>query len=500
MQTGVLQPGAGPAVRRGAGVLPDGGQLPVLDRPVHHHHRPARGPGGHGAGAVRHPDDLQRALADGGDHERRRGDGEHILVVTFANEQRLAGMDARQAALEAGRVRLRPVLMTALAMVLGMLPMSLGLGEGGEQNAALGRAVIGGLVGATVATLLFVPVIYSLIRANARLPVADPDLVAGTAVRDCARAGGELPPDPHLRPGGERLMRRRTWARGWLFGDLPALAALVAAGVIPRLQRRAGAGRAGGAAARAAPGGGGRRPAGGAAVRAGAAGDRPARRRARSSTPAWTASWASCRPTWATRCARASCWRCCRRPSWRPSSAGPRHAWASWIATSRSAGPRRNGTPAWPAAASPARRRPTRPAPGPTRAEASLDSNRAEVGRLSALYRLPAGGGAVRRGPSPAAASTGGRWSRPASTALFEIAQTRTLKVFVDVPQSLAGDVQTGHAGARCSPPRRPARVATGQGGAHRRRAGSGDAHAAHRDPPARRGRACWRGRSCACG
>jgi multidrug efflux pump subunit AcrB len=101
-----------------------------------------------------------------------------ILVVTFANEQRLAGMDARRAALEAGRVRLRPVLMTALAMVLGMFPMSLGLGEGTEQNAALGRAVIGGLVGATVATLLFVPVIYSLIRQRVRLAVADPDLVA----------------------------------------------------------------------------------------------------------------------------------------------------------------------------------------------------------------------------------------------------------------------------------------------------------------------------------
>ncbi len=119
-----------------------------------------------------------------------------ILVVTFANEQRLSGMDARRAALEAGRVRLRPVLMTALAMVLGMLPMSLGLGEGSEQNAALGRAVIGGLVGATVATLLFVPVIYSLIRAKAPLPVADPDLVAPKL--------GALPPAagpaPDLRP------------------------------------------------------------------------------------------------------------------------------------------------------------------------------------------------------------------------------------------------------------------------------------------------------------
>ena len=68
-----------------------------------------------------------------------------ILVVTFANDQRAHGRDARDAALAAGMTRLRPVMMTALAMIIGMLPMSLGLGEGGEQNAPLGRAVIGGL-------------------------------------------------------------------------------------------------------------------------------------------------------------------------------------------------------------------------------------------------------------------------------------------------------------------------------------------------------------------
>jgi multidrug efflux pump subunit AcrB len=94
------------------------------------------------------------------------GTANSILVVTFANDQRALGSSALAAALEAGRVRLRPVLMTATAMVLGMLPMALGHGEGGEQNAALGRAVIGGLVGATLATLLFVPVVYSLIRAR----------------------------------------------------------------------------------------------------------------------------------------------------------------------------------------------------------------------------------------------------------------------------------------------------------------------------------------------
>src|SRR5204862_4682912 len=87
-----------------------------------------------------------------------------ILMVTFANDQMLEGHDSRTAALAAGATRLRPVLMTALAMSLGMLPMSLGLGEGGEQNAPLGRAVIGGLLVATFYTLFFVPLAYSLLR------------------------------------------------------------------------------------------------------------------------------------------------------------------------------------------------------------------------------------------------------------------------------------------------------------------------------------------------
>jgi len=87
-----------------------------------------------------------------------------ILMVTFANDQMLEGRDSRAAALAAGATRLRPVLMTALAMIIGMLPMSLGLGEGGEQNAPLGRAVIGGLSVATFATLFLVPIIYSVLR------------------------------------------------------------------------------------------------------------------------------------------------------------------------------------------------------------------------------------------------------------------------------------------------------------------------------------------------
>jgi multidrug efflux pump subunit AcrB len=87
-----------------------------------------------------------------------------ILMVTFANDQRSLGMNAVEAASSAGATRLRPVLMTALAMIIGMLPMSLGMGEGGEQNAPLGRAVIGGLLVATVTTLLIVPLIYSRLR------------------------------------------------------------------------------------------------------------------------------------------------------------------------------------------------------------------------------------------------------------------------------------------------------------------------------------------------
>ena len=86
-----------------------------------------------------------------------------VLVISFARQRLDEIGDATQAALEAGFVRLRPVLMTALAMVIGMLPMALGLGEGGEQNAPLGRAVIGGLIFATVSTLFFVPVMFSTI-------------------------------------------------------------------------------------------------------------------------------------------------------------------------------------------------------------------------------------------------------------------------------------------------------------------------------------------------
>jgi multidrug efflux pump subunit AcrB len=88
-----------------------------------------------------------------------------ILVVSFANDIRVRqNLSALEAVVEAGRTRLRPILMTALAMILGMIPMALGLGEAGEQNAPLGRAVIGGLMLATLATLFLVPIAYILLR------------------------------------------------------------------------------------------------------------------------------------------------------------------------------------------------------------------------------------------------------------------------------------------------------------------------------------------------
>jgi multidrug efflux pump subunit AcrB len=100
-----------------------------------------------------------------------------ILMITFANDHRKANeSSAYQAALAAGMTRLRPVIMTALAMIIGMLPMSLGLGEGGEQNAPLGRAVIGGLAVATFATLFFVPVVYSALRTKAPHRPVEPEL------------------------------------------------------------------------------------------------------------------------------------------------------------------------------------------------------------------------------------------------------------------------------------------------------------------------------------
>jgi multidrug efflux pump subunit AcrB len=102
-----------------------------------------------------------------------------VLVISFARQRMSAGDDALQAALAAGYTRFRPVLMTALAMIIGMVPMALGLGEGGEQNAPLGRAVIGGLVFATVATLFFVPTIFVMIHGHRASGVAESRGVPG---------------------------------------------------------------------------------------------------------------------------------------------------------------------------------------------------------------------------------------------------------------------------------------------------------------------------------
>jgi multidrug efflux pump subunit AcrB len=97
-----------------------------------------------------------------------------VLVISFARERMNAGDTAMEAALQAGFTRLRPVLMTALAMIIGMIPMALGLGDGGEQNAPLGRAVIGGLIFATVATLFFVPTVFTIIHGRSSLQPLEP--------------------------------------------------------------------------------------------------------------------------------------------------------------------------------------------------------------------------------------------------------------------------------------------------------------------------------------
>jgi len=97
-----------------------------------------------------------------------------ILMVSFARERLMDPGDALEAAIEAGFTRFRPVLMTALAMIIGMIPMALGLGDGGEQNAPLGRAVIGGLLCATVATLVFVPAVFSVFHGRQAPAEASP--------------------------------------------------------------------------------------------------------------------------------------------------------------------------------------------------------------------------------------------------------------------------------------------------------------------------------------
>jgi multidrug efflux pump subunit AcrB len=114
-----------------------------------------------------------------------------ILLVVFANDERAAGKDAVDAALSAGFTRMRPVIMTALAMIIGMIPMALSLGEGGEQNAPLGRAVIGGLLLATLTTLFFVPIMYTFLRHK---PPVDYD-------RQIEQEEHDRPDSPNPAPG-----------------------------------------------------------------------------------------------------------------------------------------------------------------------------------------------------------------------------------------------------------------------------------------------------------
>jgi multidrug efflux pump subunit AcrB len=126
-----------------------------------------------------------------------------ILLVTFAERNRKAGMPADEAAVNGGHSRLRPILMTSLAMLAGMVPMALAFGEGGEQTAPLGRAVIGGLVAATFATLLVLPAVFAFVqgrasRASASLFPFDPDSPYYLGTTDAhAAAAGEEPPPAH---------------------------------------------------------------------------------------------------------------------------------------------------------------------------------------------------------------------------------------------------------------------------------------------------------------
>ncbi len=117
-----------------------------------------------------------------------------VLVISFAREQMDEGKDAISAALEAGFTRLRPVVMTALAMIIGMIPMALGLGESGEQNAPLGRAVIGGLIFATFATLFFVPTVFTLVHRHDRRPEKNS---GGNASGGNAKDGGASEAQQH---------------------------------------------------------------------------------------------------------------------------------------------------------------------------------------------------------------------------------------------------------------------------------------------------------------
>ena len=158
----VHRPGRRPRDGDRAGLPADRRQLPVVDRRRDHHRRAARRARGHRLDAVHHRHDAERAGADRRDHDDGRRDREqHPARLVRATSASRRASPPLSAALDAGATRIRPVLMTALAMIIGMIPMALGIGEGAEQNAPLGRAVIGGLLFATVSTLFFVPVVFA---------------------------------------------------------------------------------------------------------------------------------------------------------------------------------------------------------------------------------------------------------------------------------------------------------------------------------------------------
>ena len=255
-----------------------------------------------------------------------------ILLVTFANDERAEGKNALEAALSAGHTRLRPVVMTALAMIIGMLPMSLGLGEGGEQNAPLGRAVIGGLLVATFATLFFVPVVYSLLRKGELGEDPDKEFEEQWHEGEAGRKDQDRKKEPDENsgtatrtwngPAAERKPQERGRRRVPMWIPVAIVAFLVLALVYrDRAAHAAEQCAAGFCAAECADGGELR------AVHPNAKAGRPGPARERAGEPVDHALRADERGTWAsgwwisaTTCGRGSCWRLSRRRMWSSSS------------------------------------------------------------------------------------------------------------------------------------------------------------------------------------
>ena len=161
-----------------------------------------------------------------------------ILVISFARERLAAHGDAVRAAVEAGFTRFRPVCMTALAMIIGMAPMALGLGEGGEQNAPLGRAVIGGLIFATFATLMFVPVVFSIIHGRQRRAAAKRRQPGTEPEKPMPDKNPDAGPRTGRRP--DELLRHTTPPGLKRWGMIALVAAVVDRGAGHRLAAVAG--------------------------------------------------------------------------------------------------------------------------------------------------------------------------------------------------------------------------------------------------------------------